>query len=515
MSHQIADYADQQGRAYTEALTNEHRAEHGHYLTPPEIARYMAATLTTGWSMRVVRLLDPAAGAGILACAACEALAASPTPPEEIHLTCYEVDEGLRSVLTDVLAKLKAAMHKTGVRLVVSTRFEDFVFANAEALEAGLFPSGEQFDAIISNPPYFKVPKSDPRAIACNSVVHGQPNIYGFFMAISAAMLREGGRLNFIVPRSFASGPYFRLFRERFFGMLQPQVVHLFNSRTDAFSRDEVLQENIILQGVRATNWSAREGGILTIIASHGLRDIDAPEVFGLPLAEVLDMQSKDKVLCIPGSQEQVDVFHRLRYWSGSLHRHGWEISTGPVIPFRATEVIVDTTDDETIPLLWIQNVRAMATSWPVATRKSQYLKNTADAAAIVLPNKNYVLLWRFSAKEQDRRLTAAPVFADALPFAHIGLENHLNYVHKPKGTLTREEVAGLAAIFNSRLIDTWFRAINGNTQVSATEIRAMPLPAVETIRAIGAAVAGAKTLEEIDEVVARIATEDMELIDA
>lgn len=43
-----------------------------------------------------------------------------------------------------------------------------------------------------------------------------------------------------------------------------------------------------------------------------------------------------------------------------------------------------------------------------------------------------------------------------------------------------------MAALYNSRLLDTWFRAVNGNTQVSTTELRAMPHPAHGTIVALG-----------------------------
>ena len=74
-------------------------------------------------------------------------------------------------------------------------------------------------------------------------------------------------------------------------------------------------------------------------------------------------------------------------------------------------------------------------------------------------------------------------------------------------GTLSEDEAWGLAGLYNSRLIDTWFRAVNGNTQVSATELRAMPLPARETIVALGRVV---KRLDDpvagLDEPVARIA---------
>jgi adenine-specific DNA-methyltransferase len=56
--------------------------------------------------------------------------------------------------------------------------------AHAEALDDSprLFPPEQSeknsFDLVIANPPYFKIPKSDPRAQAAAAIVHGQPNIY-------------------------------------------------------------------------------------------------------------------------------------------------------------------------------------------------------------------------------------------------------------------------------------------------------------------------------------------------
>jgi adenine-specific DNA-methyltransferase len=45
-----------------------------------------------------------------------------------------------------------------------------------------------------------------------------------------------------------------------------------------------------------------------------------------------------------------------------------------------------------------------------------------------------------------------------------------------------------LSEVFNSKLLDIYFRTYNGNTEVSATEIRDMPLPALKTIKMIGKA---------------------------
>ena len=193
-----------------------------------------------------------------------------------------------------------------------------------------------------------------------------------------------------------------------------------------------------------------------------------------------------DKVLRLPVCDDDEEALALVDSWPSSLAEQGLNISTGPVVPFRATELIAGegNVPASHVPLLWMNHVRAMKATWPLDRHKPEYIARTAKA--LLVPSSNYVLIRRFSAKEEPRRLTAAPYFAADFAVPEIGLENHLNYVHRPGGQLSEDEAWGLAALYNSRLLDTWFRAVNGNTQVSATELRAMPLPARETIVALG-----------------------------
>ena len=172
-------------------------------------------------------------------------------------------------------------------------------------------------------------------------------------------------------------------------------------------------------------------------------------------------------------------------------------------MPFRATEFLDYAGDVPTThaPLLWMNHVHPMRAIWPNGTRKAQYIKNTAAARSLLVPNRNYVLLRRFSAKEERRRLTAAPYLARMFNSPLVGLENHLNYIHRPGGTLSEDEALGLAVLYNSSLLDTYFRCLNGNTQVSATELRAMPLPTQDVIVGLGQTVKALKDpLEHIDD---------------
>jgi adenine-specific DNA-methyltransferase len=509
-------YADTAGAAYVDVVSAEHRKSHGLYLTPPEVADFMASLAMS--RREVVKLLDPAAGAGILVCAMVEALVQRPDAPNRIEVTAYEIDPKLAQVLTTVLKRLKAWAAPYDVEVVTTIENRDFVLVCASALEteAGLFPrlaSADSFDVVIANPPYFKLNKADPRAQAAAAVVHGQPNIYGLFMAIAAAALKPGGELIFITPRSFASGPYFRRFREHFFACIRPELVHVFASRKDAFGRDAVLQENVILKGIRQDGWPHRNTPeIMGISSSHGLSDLDGQVPRSVRLEDVLDMRSRDKVLKLPTCIEDEDLVRLVESWTGSLDAYGLRISTGPVVPFRATELIEKAGDvpGTHVPLLWMNHVRGMQVTWPLGRHKPEYMAHSMAAQPLLVPNANYVLMRRFSAKEEARRLVAAPYLARAFAVPMVGLENHLNYVYRPKGQLSEHEAIGLAALFNSALLDGYFRISNGNTQVSATELRTMPLPSLAVITALGQRVQREQpTQEALDALVMTLATAD------
>ncbi len=504
-------YADRVGEWYAARRSDRQRKDHGLFLTPVSAADFMAERITT--VAQRPRLLDPAAGAGILCCAAMEALVARKPKPDVIELAAHEVDGGLiaplRAVL-DYLADWCRGRHR--VTVVARIEATDFIVANVEGSRpCGLLPSrseAESFDAVIANPPYFKIGKNDPRAAAVAEVVHGQPNIYALFMAVSAALLRQRGDFVFITPRSFTSGPYFRRFRTVFFDLIRPTGIHVFDSRRNAFRRDAVLQENVIISGIRKDRWHKNGAAAsLAISSSRGVDDIHEPSTREVSVNAVLDLASVDKVLRLPICDDDEEALGLVDSWSSSLGDLGLNISTGPVVPFRATELVArkGNVSASHVPLLWMNHVRAMRVTWPLDRHKPEYIAR-AGAEALLVPNRNYVLIRRFSAKEEPRRLTAAPWIAADFAIPEIGLENHLNYVYRPRGRLSKDEAWGLAALYNSRLLDTWFRVVNGNTQVSATELRAMPLPARETIIALGRrAKRFADPMERLDTIIASI----------
>ena len=490
-------YAETLGEAYLSFAKRAHRKTGGNYLTPASVARFMASCFT--YSAPHLRVMDPGSGAGILSASVCEAVSRSETV-QRLHVDTYETDPLLNRLTHRVLDYSRDWLSHHGVALTFEVRNEDFVldFAATPLLEeAAHGENGKEispradYDLVISNPPYFKIRKDDPRASARAAVVYGQPNIYALFMAISAELLSESGALVFIVPRSFASGPYFKRFRELFFRIVSPSAIHLFESRKEVFKGQTVLQENLIITARRCKGSESGGGGEVLISHSRGAADIADSQRFLAGMDSVLDLASKNKELSIPLCESDLDLIRVIRSWPNSLHTLGLEISTGPVVPFRATQFLSDSKDEaSTVPLLWMQNVRPMRTDWPAkGTNKPQGIRVASGSAKLLVRDATYILLRRFSAKEEQRRLVAAPLFRGRLKADRVGLENHLNYIHGVTRPIDAALAYGLSALFNSTLLDRYFRISNGNTQVSATELRAMPLPDEERIYCIGEAV--------------------------
>lgn len=486
----LVDFAHAAGRSFTAKLTRAEQREMGQFMTPSNIARFMAQRLVAGVTQHHVRVLEPAAGGGILAAATVEALLNKPQSerPGVIELLLYELDPRLIPGLFALCDAMCDTCEAHGVIL-------DFVVANEDFLLSELSLRAKPLPGLltISNPPFLKLNKAtDPRASLHGYAVHGQPNIYALFMAATARLTPYDGAWCFITPRSWMAGEYFKAARKTMLRHLSIDSLHAFESRTEGFEEDAVLQETVIAWARgRAT---VEHGANVIVTRSQGAADLSTAGVQALPVERVI---SDDEHAMFSLPRDGVDPFDG---WTATLKTYGFEVSTGRVVAFRAKEFIRESGGAGTVPLLWLQHVRQQKISWPVQKKREHILAAAANAWMLV-PNGSMVVMRRFSPKEDERRVTCA-AYLGQLPGQVIGLENHLNYIYRPGGVMTANEARGLSAFLACSRVDAHFRALAGSTQVNATELRKLPLPPLAVLVQIGESIGDCPSLTRIDAIV-------------
>lgn len=469
--------ADLLGLQYTSSVSKEHKKQEGQFFTPRNVAMFMGE-IASPPNSKIISILDPGCGTGILSCSLIEYLVEFEI--ESIELVLYETDNNLLPVTEKVLQNLKSWLRNKNIELNYILKSHDFI----EDILNDLNSNNILFDYVISNPPYFKLSKGDKRVKLLQKLFKGQSNIYSAFMAVSANLLKSNGELIFIVPRSFTSGQYFNSFRDYFFKHIHLNFVHLFKSRSKTFDRDNVLQEILILKGSKV--FSDR----IIISTSEGTRDLENRSERNYEIENVLDLSSIAKIFHLPTTVYEDRVMSIFKSWNKRLIDFNIQISTGPIVSFRSKEYLYAVYENSSVfltSLFWLQNVTKMNVEWPLFnSNKNQYISVTDISKKSMVPNKNYVFLRRFSSKDDTSRLIAAPYFKETNNVEVIGIENKLNYIYSLDGELQESEIVGIAALLNSELFDTYFRTFNGNINVSATEIRLLSFPAIETIRELG-----------------------------
>ncbi len=456
------------------------KTELGQFLTPCSVARFMAAMFQN--QREEISLLDAGAGAGSLTAAFVAEMVSRPSPPKRMHATLYELDPALANVLLETMATCAALSTEAGVSFEYEVHREDFIQAASAGLGLLLTqPVRMNFDCAILNPPYRKINgESETRRILSNAGIEVN-NLYSAFLALTARLLKPGGELVAITPRSSCNGPYFKAFRHDFFSRMSIHRMHVYESRSDAFRDDEVLQENLILHAVK----NCRRPDEVTISSSLGPLDANI-RARRLPYEDVIRPRDPEMVVHVIADEAGRKASELAAQLCGNLHALDLSVSTGRVVDFRARSYLRRSPTEDTVPLIYPFNLERGKVVWPKPhARKSVAIVDKPVTAELLVPNETYVVVKRFSAKEEPRRIVAALYDPDQVPCQFVGFENHLNYFHIAGRGLPLPLARGLTAFLNSTLADMYFRVFNGHTQVNAQDLRRLKYPTREQLIAM------------------------------
>lgn len=497
-SQDVLGYVDFYRHDATRRLGETKRAEMGQFLTPAPVARLMASMFTGAGSS--LRLLDAGAGVGSLTAAWVAEICGRRNRPAGISVTAYEVDPILAQYLASTLNFCGSLCERVGIRFVAELIQEDFIRAAVDQILVPLFrQSNEGFDCAILNPPYRKINSESEARLTLRAAGIETSNLYTAFLALVSRLLGPTGEMVAITPRSFCNGPYFRPFRESFLAEMTLERIHVFESRNRAFQDDDVLQENVIFHAVK----SRVKTGKVVISLSTGPED-ELPMCREVPYSQVVNVQDPDLFIHIVTDDLGQQVAEQMAHFATSLEELVVAVSTGRVVDFRAARYLRLEPERNTAPLIYPYHFTEGFVEWPKhhAKKANAVVINPGTMDSLV-PSGTYVLVKRFSSKEERRRVVAAVFTPDRVRAELVAFENHLNYYHRDGEGLPRSLAYGLAVFLNSTLVDLYFRNFNGHTQVNAADLRMLRYPTREQLERLGSCVGDAfPNQDEVDRLI-------------
>ncbi len=281
--------------------------------------------------------------------------------------------------------------------------------------------------------------------------------------------------------------------------------VHTFESRSTVFSDNGVLQENIVFSGTR-------DGEVKRVRLTSSRGHVDKAAEHIVDYDVLVRPDDPRKFLRITAGDADAAVAETMRAMPMALASIDLSVSTGKIVDFRSRDNLRDDADLDCVPLIYPGNVRGGVVAWPRSIRKAQgfSILNEADRK-MLLPAGCYVLVKRFSAKEERRRIVAAVWDPKTNGDSAVAFENHLNVFHQDGRGFDRNIAVGLSLWLNSSVVDQYFRTFSGHTQVNATDLRSLRYPSLATLQALGTGRSpGLPEQDELDRLVDNVINRDI-----
>jgi adenine-specific DNA-methyltransferase len=444
------------------------RAQLGQYLTPSGISAFMARLFPPGF--QDVRLLDAGAGKGALTSAFVNRWKDSGRSGS-VAADAYEIDNLMLKYLRETAMELS---NLEGVQIRVFGA--DFIEHASEMLKS---KENRNYTHAILNPPYNKIKTNSRYRSLLREAGLETVNLYSGFVGLAISLMKKGGEVVAVIPRSFCNGPYYQHFRHFMLARAAIRHIHLFEYRDRAFKEDGVLQENII---IRLTCDEPQTD--VTISTSADDTFSDYKETVH-PFSSIVPPGQAAQFIHIPvGDDAGLLKGPAFRF---RLEELGFSVSTGPVVDFRVKNDLRADPGLGTVPLLYPGHFTSKGMEWPKqGFKKPNAILHTHQTAKWLFPAGFYAVVRRFSSKEERRRIIANVVEPDTLQSEKIGFENHLNVVHDNKRPLDENIARGLVVYLNATVVDQFFRRFNGHTQVNEADLKFMPYPSRSELVELG-----------------------------
>jgi len=472
---------------YINSMPKAERKKYGQFFTSKETAKYMAALFQIPDKKSKVEILDAGTGSGILSCALIEHLE-NFKEIEKIELTCYENNWNVLKLLKNNLEYIRNHSTKEIQYHILPENYITSQYLDFNNM-TGKNQQLQEYDLVIGNPPYMKIAKDAPEAASMSEICYGAPNLYFLFAAMGLFNLKENCEMVYIIPRSWTSGAYFKRFRQYFLTEGKLEHIHLFISRDKVFDKEKVLQETMIIKIRKKKELP----NVVTITSSNSNKDFNKLTSLEVPYRFVVS--NNNYYVYLVTNKEEIQTLKLLHKWNHTLPDIGFKMKTGLIVDFRNRDILRSEQEEGAIPLFYSQHIKGGQVQFPI---HKEYEYIITNQNGLMQDNKNYLFVKRFTAKEEYRRLQCGIYLAKNYPeYKKISTQNKINFIDGLFVEMSEFIVYGLYVLFNSSLYDTYYRILNGSTQVNATEINSMPVPELKIIQEMGEKLMKSKDLSE------------------
>jgi adenine-specific DNA-methyltransferase len=289
--------------------------------------------------------------------------------------------------------------------------------------------TGNSFDWVIGNPPYFELKLDEHMRSKFRDVVSGRPNIYGLFFKVGLDALKVGGTLAYVVPPSMNSGAYFKNLREYLTSQNHVVSLKVFND-SDLFDDAQTsVQVILIKKGPGKSNHTF--------------------------LVESRETGARSLIFC-----EKPSEFEKLYKDSVSLSSLGYEAVTGTTVWNQNKAKLTNSPDENCVPLLYARNLAPNGIELSSDDRRPQYIRDGRyfEGPVIVV---NRIIGGVGKGQIKGCLIEKGYKFA---------AENHLNVIRPIQGLPQKIDLDALFQIITAPDIALKARTLTGNTQLSANE---------------------------------------------
>lgn len=274
--------------------------------------------------------------------------------------------------------------------------------------------------------------------------------------------------------------------------------LHVFESRSSTFADDDVLQENVI---VTATKGVPQADVTISSSEAGSLQPTMSRQV---PFASVVRPSDPQRFIHVASEADADGIASKMEALTVKLPDLGLAVSTGRVVDFRAREYLRMQPTPGAGPLIYPTHFAEGVVRWPKESKKPNALLDVPETEPLWFPSGWYVLVKRFSSKEERRRVVACVFDPEVVRGPRVAFENHVNVFHEEGAGLPREVARGLALFLNSTIVDRYLRQFSGHTQVNATDLRSLKYPSRNALAVMGKKFATVSEQREIDDLVER-----------